>query len=93
MRARARGRVAACLTKRAHALRRPWLIYASLINQATIGLFYGAPNTKEFVHFVATVKANMLGTIPRCVASGASWPGAVLLKAGTAPWRPGSRAT
>ena len=45
----------------------PWLIYASLINRATIGLYYGAPNTPEFCRFVRDAKVSMLGVVPSLV--------------------------
>ncbi len=45
----------------------PWLIYASLVNRATIGLFYGAPNTPEFCRFVRDAKVSMLGVVPSLV--------------------------
>ena len=45
----------------------PWLIYASLINHATIGLYYGAPNTPEFCRFVRDAKVRMLGVVPSLV--------------------------
>ncbi len=45
----------------------PWLIFASLINRATIGLFTGAPNCREFGEFVQNSKANVVGVIPSLV--------------------------
>ena len=45
----------------------PWLIFASLINRATIGLFEGAPMGPEFGQFVQDSKANMLGVVPTIV--------------------------
>jgi acetyl-CoA synthetase len=45
----------------------PWLIYASLINRATIGLYYGAANTPEFCRFVAEAEVSMLGVVPSLV--------------------------
>jgi acetyl-CoA synthetase len=45
----------------------PWLIFASLINRATIGLFYGAPTGKEFGSFVEEAKTTMLGVVPSLV--------------------------
>jgi acetyl-CoA synthetase len=45
----------------------PWLIYASLINRATIGLYYGAPNTPEFCRFVRDARVRMLGVVPSLV--------------------------
>ncbi|HXV14842.1 MAG TPA: AMP-binding protein, partial [Candidatus Krumholzibacteria bacterium] len=45
----------------------PWLIYASLINRATIGLCYHAPNTSAFCRFVADARVAMLGVVPSLV--------------------------
>jgi acetyl-CoA synthetase len=45
----------------------PWLIYASLANRATMALFYGAPNTREFCEFVRDAKTTMLGVVPSLV--------------------------
>jgi len=45
----------------------PWLIYASLINRATIALCDDAPNTREFCRFVADAKVGMLGVVPSLV--------------------------
>jgi acetyl-CoA synthetase len=45
----------------------PWLIYASLINQATIALYYGAPTGKEFGQFVQDARVNILGVVPSLV--------------------------
>jgi acetyl-CoA synthetase len=45
----------------------PWLIYASLINQATIALYYGAPTGRRFGQFVQDARVNMLGVVPSLV--------------------------
>ena len=45
----------------------PWLIYASLINQATIGLYYGVPTDRGFGEFVQDACVNMLGVVPSLV--------------------------
>ena len=45
----------------------PWLIYASLINQATIGLYYGVPTGRGFGEFVQNARVNMLGVVPSLV--------------------------
>jgi acetyl-CoA synthetase len=45
----------------------PWLIYATLVNRGTIGLYYGAPNTPEFCRFVRDAKVGMLGVVPSLV--------------------------
>jgi len=45
----------------------PWLIYASLINGATIALFDGAPTGRPFGQFVARAQVTMLGVVPSLV--------------------------
>ena len=45
----------------------PWLIYASLINRATIALYNGAPTGSDFGTFVQDTKVNMLGVVPSLV--------------------------
>jgi acetyl-CoA synthetase len=45
----------------------PWLVFASLLNRATIGLYYGAPTGAEFGRFVQDAKATMLGVVPSLV--------------------------
>ncbi len=45
----------------------PWLIYAALINSASIGLYYGAPTQREFGQFIAETGVNMLGVVPSTV--------------------------
>ena len=45
----------------------PWLVFASLLNRATIGLYSGAPTGREFGRFVQNAKATMLGVIPSFV--------------------------
>lgn len=45
----------------------PWLIFASLINKATIALYYGAPAGNSFGAFVSNAKVNMLGVVPSMV--------------------------
>ncbi|HVE16315.1 MAG TPA: AMP-binding protein, partial [Chthoniobacterales bacterium] len=45
----------------------PWLIFASLINQAAMGLYSGSPGGAEFCRFVQDAKATMLGVIPSLV--------------------------
>jgi acetyl-CoA synthetase len=47
----------------------PWLIYASLINQATIALYYGTPNEREFGEFIQNARVNLLGVVPSLVNS------------------------
>jgi len=45
----------------------PWLVFATLINKATIGLYYGAPLDSNFGRFVEETKVTMLGVIPSIV--------------------------
>lgn len=45
----------------------PWLIYASLMNRATIALCEDAPNTRAFCRFVADARVGMLGVVPSLV--------------------------
>jgi acetyl-CoA synthetase len=45
----------------------PWLVFASLINKATIALYYGAPTEEGFGAFVQNAKVTMLGVIPSFV--------------------------
>jgi acetyl-CoA synthetase len=45
----------------------PWHIYASLLNRATMALFYGAPNTREFCQFVQDARVNLLGVVPSLI--------------------------
>src|SRR3989338_1375955 len=45
----------------------PWLIFAALMNRATIALFVGAPLGREFGEFVQDAKVTMLGVIPSTV--------------------------
>lgn len=45
----------------------PWLVFAALINKATIGLYYGAPTGEGFGEFVQNAKVTMLGVIPSFV--------------------------
>lgn len=47
----------------------PWLIFASLLNRATIGLFDGSPMCAEFGRFVQDSGATMLGVVPSLVKS------------------------
>ena len=45
----------------------PWLIYASLINKATIALYNGVPTGRDFGVFVQNAKVSMLGVVPTLV--------------------------
>lgn len=47
----------------------PWLIFASLINNATIALAYGAPKDRFFGEFIQHAGVTMLGVVPTLVAS------------------------
>lgn len=47
----------------------PWLIFASLINKASIGLYEDAPMGAEFGRFIQDAKVNMLGVVPTIVKS------------------------
>ncbi|MDV7186623.1 AMP-binding protein [Lutibacter sp. TH_r2] len=45
----------------------PWLVFASLINKAAIGLYYGIPTGYGFGKFVQDANVTMLGVIPSIV--------------------------
>jgi acetyl-CoA synthetase len=45
----------------------PWLIYASLLNRASMALFEGAPHGSAFVEFVSEAGVSMLGLVPALV--------------------------
>jgi len=45
----------------------PWLIFATLINGATMGLFYGSPASRQFCHFVQDAGVTVLGLVPAIV--------------------------
>lgn len=45
----------------------PWLIFATLINRATIGLYHDAPVGEGFGRFVQDAKVTMLGVVPTLV--------------------------
>ena len=47
----------------------PWLIYASLINRATIALFHESPLARPFGQFVQDARVTMLGVVPSLVAT------------------------
>ena len=46
----------------------PWLIYASLVNQGTIALYYGAPTERGFGQFIQDARVNVLGVVPSLVS-------------------------
>ncbi|KAG6413779.1 hypothetical protein SASPL_126493 [Salvia splendens] len=45
----------------------PWLVYASLLNGASIALYNGSPLASGFAKFVQDAKVTMLGVIPSIV--------------------------
>ncbi len=45
----------------------PWLVFAALINKATLALYYGAPLDKAFGTFVQEAQITMLGLVPSIV--------------------------
>ncbi len=45
----------------------PWLIFAGLINRATIALYAGSPTNREFCKFVQDARVTMLGVVPSIV--------------------------
>jgi acetyl-CoA synthetase len=47
----------------------PWLIYASLLNDATMALYEGAPAGEGFARYVREAKVTMLGVVPSLVRS------------------------
>jgi len=46
----------------------PWLIFAALINQATIAITAYSPKERAFGEFIQNAKVTMLGTVPTLVA-------------------------
>ncbi|KAL4429385.1 hypothetical protein ABPG77_005159 [Micractinium sp. CCAP 211/92] len=45
----------------------PWLVYATLLNGATIALLHGSPQGRPFGEFVAAARVTMLGVVPSIV--------------------------
>ncbi len=45
----------------------PWLVFAALINKASIALYYGTPVDENFGAFVQNAEVTMLGVIPSFV--------------------------
>jgi acetyl-CoA synthetase len=45
----------------------PWLIFASLVNEATMALYEGAPTGKGFVRFLSEASVSVLGVVPSIV--------------------------
>jgi acetyl-CoA synthetase len=57
----------------------PWLIFATLINKASIALYEGTPVSEGFIDFVERSGVNMLGLIPSFVIA---WRNQGLIKRG-----------
>ncbi len=47
----------------------PWLVYASLINDATMALTDAVPTSRDFCEFVQNTKVTMLGLVPSIVSA------------------------
>ena len=47
----------------------PWLIFAALINQATIAVYADTPATRAFGEFIQSAGVTMLGVVPTLVAA------------------------
>jgi len=47
----------------------PWLIFATLMNRATMALYDGAPNTEAFTRFVEEARVSVLGVVPSLVGA------------------------
>lgn len=45
----------------------PWLVYASLMNRATMALYEGSPAGKGFLSFVKEARVSVLGLVPALV--------------------------
>ena len=45
----------------------PWLIFATLLNDATMALFEGAPTGEKFTRFVGDARVTVLGVVPSLV--------------------------
>jgi acetyl-CoA synthetase len=57
----------------------PWLVYAALLNGATVALFDDAPTSRGFIRFVEDVRVTMLGLVPSIVTA---WRGSGVLRPG-----------
>ncbi|GMQ92883.1 MAG: AMP-binding protein [Acidimicrobiia bacterium] len=57
----------------------PWLIYAALLNGATIALYDDAPTSEGFIRFIRNAGVTMLGIVPSIVAA---WRGSGVLAEG-----------
>jgi acetyl-CoA synthetase len=60
----------------------PWLIYASLLNGATMALYEGAPLGRSFTGFVGEAEVSILGVVPSIVRA---WRRAEAIEAGGWP--------
>lgn len=47
----------------------PWLVFAALMNKASMALFYGMPASREFARFVQDASVTMLGVVPSLVSA------------------------
>ncbi|KAE8655189.1 putative acyl-activating enzyme 18, peroxisomal [Hibiscus syriacus] len=47
----------------------PWLVYASLLNEASMALYKGSPLSSGFAKFVQDAKVTMLGVVPSIVCT------------------------
>ncbi|GLC41156.1 hypothetical protein PLESTB_001797100 [Pleodorina starrii] len=45
----------------------PWLLYAAMINGATVAMYGGAPLGPDFLHFVEAARVDVLGLVPSIV--------------------------
>ncbi len=45
----------------------PWLIYAALLNRASIALYEGAPSGRDFGEFIQNAKVTVFGLVPSLV--------------------------
>ena len=45
----------------------PWLIFATFLNDATMALFDGAPNSAMFTRFIGSAEVTVLGVVPSLV--------------------------
>ncbi len=60
----------------------PWLMYATLLNGATLALYEGAPTGRDFGAFLASAQVSVLGLVPSIVKAwrasecmkGLEWP-------------------
>jgi len=61
----------------------PWLIFATMMNRATMALYEGSPTAKDFIRFVENAGVTVLGVVPSLVRAwrssgvtgGADWSG------------------